>query len=198
MPNTVKPTVGSKRVLAKKAPAKKLTSKPRVKPAEKPVVGPEKQRSVVLLDVGSLPPIQAALKAAERMAIGMEKAAAVHKANEIKNKPLTQFQRDVIMANAINNVAARNTKVAFSETNPNTKQDRSHKEVVTSVLDFKVGRKVKVIKVVDRRGNIECVLKGRIKEMTSVGAYVTDFEKPNSTKTEWFPFKSKMQWILLA
>lgn len=166
MPNTVKPTVGSKRVLAKKAPAKKLTSKPRVKPADKPVVGLEKPSAIV---------VDGRIDAA-----------------------LDQVQRDIQMANAINNVAARNSKVAFSEANPNTKQDRSHKEVVTSVLDFKVGRKVKVIKVVDRRGNIECVLKGRIKEMTSVGAYVTDFEKPNSTKTEWFPFKSKMQWILLA
>lgn len=188
MPNTATPTVGSKSVRAKKVLAPKLTSKSRVKPSDKPLVGPKK----AVLVVGT------------SLADSMKKAEVAFKAAEIKSAPPTQLQRDTATANAINNVAARNAKayraaeqIVFTASNPNVKRDQSTAEVVKNALDYKVGRKVKVLKIVDRRGNVECILKGRIKSMTTVGAYVSDFEKPNG-RPEWFPFKSKMQWIVLG
>lgn len=89
-------------------------------------------------------------------------------------------------------------KVAFTESNPNVRRDKFHREVAKDKFEFAIGRRVKVMKVVDRRGNVECILKGRIKSLTTAGAYVIDLEKSTCQFTEWFPYKSKMVWLTLG
>jgi hypothetical protein len=86
--------------------------------------------------------------------------------------------------------------ILFTHSNPIKKDSDVRPEFG---LPFKEFTKVKVLRVINRRGGEEVILIGIIKSLTTVGAFVYDPEKDKTgIAAEWFPYVSPMQRLVLA